>query len=66
MHACRLVLHIIPIVLSANQGSCKYYFLKSFGMTRLGEMNPKTTDCEADALTTTPSDPVLMILTKKE
>ena len=29
--------------------------LKSFGLTRLGEMNPRSTDFEADALTTTPS-----------
>ena len=42
-------------MLSAKQGNCKYHFLKSFGMTRLGEMNPRSTDCEANALTTTPS-----------
>ena len=35
--ACRIVLHIISNLLSAKQGSCEYHFLKSFGMTRLGE-----------------------------
>ena len=34
--ACRLVLHVNPIVLSAKQGSYQYHDLKSFGMTRLG------------------------------
>ena len=42
-------------VLCAKQGSCEYHFFKSFGMTRLGKMNPRFTDCEADAPTTTPS-----------
>ena len=27
---------------SAEQGSCEYHFLTSFGMTRLGEMNLRT------------------------
>ena len=35
--ACRLVLHTVPILPSAKQGSCEYHFLKSFGMTRLGK-----------------------------
>ena len=52
---CRLVLHTVPFVLSAKQGSCEHQFLTFYGMTRLGEMNPTSTDCEADALTTTPS-----------
>ena len=47
--ACRLDLHTIPIVLSAKQGSCEYHFLKSFGMTRVGEMNPRSTDCSVIA-----------------
>ena len=42
-------------VLSAKQGNCKYYFLKSFGMTRLGKMNPGSTDCKVNSVTTTPS-----------
>ena len=32
---CRLVLHTVLLVLSAKQGSCEYYFVKSFGMIRL-------------------------------
>ena len=39
--ACRLTLHTIFFVLSAKQGSCEYHFLKSFGMTLLGKMNPQ-------------------------
>ena len=35
--ACWLVLHIIPILLSAKQGSCEYHILKSFDMTLLGK-----------------------------
>ena len=35
--ACRLVRDTIPIVLSAKQESCKYHFLKSFGVTQLGK-----------------------------
>ena len=31
--ACRIVLHTMPFVLSAKQGSCEYHFLKPFGMT---------------------------------
>ena len=42
------------LMLSAKQGSCEYHFLKSFGMTRLG-MNPRSTDYNVEALTTTPS-----------
>ena len=34
---CRLVLHNLPEMPSAKQGSCGYHFLKSFGMTRQGE-----------------------------
>ena len=34
--ACRLEPHVIPIVLSAKQGSYQHHDLKSFGMTRLG------------------------------
>ena len=37
---------------SAKQGSCECHFLKSFA-TR--GMNPRSTHCETDALTTTPS-----------
>ena len=39
-------------VLSTKQGSCEYHFIKSFSMTQLEEMNPRSTDCKADALTT--------------
>ena len=52
---CRLVLHNLSKIPNAKQGSCGYHFLKSFGMTQQGGMNPWSTDCEADALTTTPS-----------
>ena len=41
-------------MLSAKQGSCKYYFLV-FWYDSTWEMNPRSTDCEADAPTTTPS-----------
>ena len=34
---CRLVLHNLPEMPSAKQGSCGCHFLKSFGMTRQGE-----------------------------
>ena len=40
---------------SAKQGSCECHFLKSFDVTRLRERNLRSTDWEADALTTTPS-----------
>ena len=40
---------------SAKQRSCEYHFLKSFGITRQGELKPRSTDCEADTPTTTPS-----------
>ena len=51
--ACRLVLHTVVFVRSAKQGSCENHFLNPFGMTRLGEMNPRSIECEADVLTTT-------------
>ena len=34
---CRLVLHHLPSMPSAKQGSCRYHFLRSFGMTRQGD-----------------------------
>ena len=34
---CRLVLHSLPEMPSAKQGSCGCHFLKSFGMTRQGK-----------------------------
>ena len=37
-------------MLSAKQGSSKCHFLKSFGMTRLEEMSPRSTVCKADEL----------------
>ena len=49
-----LNLHSVPLMLNVKQGSCEYQFLKSFGMTRQGN-EPSSTDCKADALTTTPS-----------
>ena len=50
----RLNLHTVPLMLSVKQVSCEYQFLKSFGMTRQGN-EPRSTDCKADTLTTTPS-----------
>ena len=50
----RLNLHAVPLMLNVKQGSCEYQFLKSFGMARQGN-EPPSTDCKADALTTTPS-----------
>ena len=41
-------------MLNVKQGSCEYQFLKSFGMARQGT-EPRSSDCKADALTTTPS-----------
>ena len=38
--ACRLVLHTISYVLSAKQEGCKYHFLKSFSISRLGKLIP--------------------------
>ena len=52
---CRLVLHIIPILLSAKQGSVEYHLFKVFWYDSTWEMKPRSIDCEADALTTTPS-----------
>ena len=34
---CRLVLHNLPLMPNAKQGSCGCHFLKFFGMTRQGE-----------------------------
>ena len=42
-------------MLSAKQGSCEYHFFKVFWYDSTREMNPRSTDCDADALTTTPS-----------
>ena len=52
--ARRLVLHTIPIVLSAEQGSCEYHFLV-FWYDSTWEMDPGSTDCEEDTVTATPS-----------
>ena len=41
-------------VLSVKQGSCEYHFLVLWYDSTWGT-NPRSTDCEADALTTTPS-----------
>ena len=54
---------IISLVLSAKLEGCEYHFLKSFGVTRLGEMNSRSIECEADALTTTLLRPVEAIAT---
>ena len=40
---------------SAKQGSYRYHFFKVFWYDSTRGMNPRSTDCEADALTTTPS-----------
>ena len=34
---CRIVLHNLPLMSSAKQGSCGYHFLKSLGVTRQGD-----------------------------
>ena len=44
-----------PPINAERQAGKLWIPFKSFGMTRQGEMNPGSTDCEADALTTTPS-----------
>ena len=38
---------------SAKQGSCGYHFLKVFWYDSTRGMNPRSTDCDEDALTTT-------------
>ena len=50
----RLNLHTVPSMLNVKQGSCEYQFSKSFGMARQGN-EPRSSDCKADDLTTTPS-----------
>ena len=52
---CRLVLHNLLLMPSAKQGSCGCHFFKVFWYYSTRGMNPRSTDCEADALTTTPS-----------
>ena len=49
-----LNLHMVPLMLNVKQGSCEYQFFKSFGMARQGN-EPRSSDCKADAHTTTPS-----------
>ena len=44
-----------PYVLSTKQVSCEYHFFKVFWYDLTWEMNPRSTDCEADAVTTIPS-----------
>ena len=41
-----------PFNAERQAGSCEYQFLKSFGMARQGNES-RSTDCKADALTTT-------------
>ena len=41
-------------MLNVKQESCKYQFLKYFGMARQGN-EPRSTNCKADAFTTTSS-----------
>ena len=53
--------HYSFFMLSAKQRSCEYHFLKSwYDSTR--EMNPRSTDCNADALTTIPSRRYLALI----
>ena len=52
-------------MLNSKQRSCEYHFLKSFGMIRLGKMNPRSTDYKADALTTTPSQRFIDVVNLK-
>ena len=46
---CRLVLHSLPKMPSAKQGSYRYHFLKVFWYGSTRGMHPRCT-CEADAL----------------
>ena len=50
----RLNLHTVPLMLNVKQASCEYQFLKSFVMARQGT-ELWSSECKADALTTTPS-----------
>ena len=50
----RLNLHFVPLMQNVKHGSCEYQFLKSFVVARQGNER-RSTDCKADALTTTPS-----------
>ena len=52
--APKLNLHIVPLILNVKQESFEYQFLKSIGMARQGN-EPRSSDCKADALTTTRS-----------
>ena len=48
---CRIVLHTIPFVRSTEQGSCECLFL-SFSVRLNNGSEPRSTDCEANALIT--------------
>ena len=50
----RLNLYTVPLMLNVKQRSCEDQFLKFFAMTRQGN-EPTSTDCKADAFTTTSS-----------
>ena len=54
MQACRLVLHTIPNCWAPNSEAVNI-ICKVFWYDSTWEMNPRSTDCEAVALTTTPS-----------
>ena len=59
---CRLVLHNLPINAERQAGKLRMPFFKVFWYDSTRGMNPTSTDCEADALTTTPSRRCLFIL----
>ena len=52
---CRLVLYNLPINAERQEGKLRMPFFKVFWYDSTRGMNPRSTDCEADALTTTPS-----------
>ena len=52
---CQLVLHNLPINAERQAGKLRMPFFKVFWYDSTRGMNPRSTDCEADALTTTPS-----------
>ena len=52
---CRLVLHNLPINAERQAGKLRMPFFNVFWYDSTRGMNPRSTDCEAGALTTTPS-----------
>ena len=52
---CRLVLYNLPINAERQAGKLRMPFFKVLWYDSTKRMNPRSTDCKADALTTTPS-----------